>query len=136
MKTVKIRVAVAVDQSGDWNAHGGARVREQNAMSTAAETLGSGEARYWLTAELPVPGTTEIAADVTPSAENEEIAEMRYMGLVPLRREGYPIVNDELRGGFKIPREHPLAIAAHHGWPDHTPEQAREAVRLYVESKE
>ncbi len=69
MKPVKIRVAVAVDQSGDWNACGGKNLRDQSAMNYAVETLGDGEVRYWLTAELPVPGTTEIAAGVTPSEE-------------------------------------------------------------------
>lgn len=48
MKTVKVRIAVAVDE-----AHG-----------YAIDTLIPGEARYWLTAELPVPEAQEIAATV------------------------------------------------------------------------
>ncbi len=82
-----------------------------------------------------IAATTDADIDFSdiPDLSDVEPMELRYMGLAPLRREGYPIVNDEYLSNFTIPREHPLAIAAHHGWPDHTPEQAREAVRLYVE---
>jgi hypothetical protein len=56
---------------------------------------------------------------------------MSGFGLPPLRREGYPMVNDHL-GGAMIPDEHPLAIAADRGWPDHTAAEAMAAVKQYV----
>lgn len=44
------------------------------------------------------------------------------------------MVNDP-HGGVMIPDEHPLAIAANRGWPDHTAEQARCAVEEYVAAR-
>lgn len=36
-------------------------------MDFAVEVLGDGEARYWLTAELPLPEISEVPAKVEPS---------------------------------------------------------------------
>jgi hypothetical protein len=58
-KTVKVRIAVAVDPEGDWNATGwrgrdGEPVDEE-AMEIVADNLNPGERRFWVEAELPVP---------------------------------------------------------------------------------
>lgn len=63
-KTVKVRIAVAVDPTGCWNSAGGGSLSDSDAMEFAAEVLETGEAHFWLTAELPVPEVTEVAATV------------------------------------------------------------------------
>jgi hypothetical protein len=59
MKTVKVRIAVAVDPSGDWSASGwlkrDGKVAEGEAMDIAIDGVNEGEARYWVEAELPIP---------------------------------------------------------------------------------
>jgi thioesterase domain-containing protein len=64
MKTVKIRAAVAVDPFGNYNVVGWSHGSDENAMSLAVEAVESGEARYFITAELPVPEMTEVEAEV------------------------------------------------------------------------
>lgn len=54
-KTVAVRIAVAVDAEGKWFANGWHDARGNDAMTEATERVGLGEARYWVTAELPVP---------------------------------------------------------------------------------
>lgn len=72
MKTVKVRIAVAVDAAGDWSACGwqvhtpGAREKQEaDMLSMAAEPLASGEARYWIEAEVPVPEVQTVPGTVT-----------------------------------------------------------------------
>jgi hypothetical protein len=65
---VKVRIAVAVDQTGGWNSCGWRskdRRDDVEMMGLACEPLEPGELQYWLTAELDVPAQTEIAADVS-----------------------------------------------------------------------
>ena len=59
MKTVKVRIAVAVDPDGDWNASGwlkpdGSPAAEE-AMDIALGEVKESAARYWIEAELPLP---------------------------------------------------------------------------------
>jgi hypothetical protein len=63
-KTVTVRIAVAVDPTGGWNACGYSGMRDTDGMEFASETLHDGEARYWLIAELPVPEAPMITARV------------------------------------------------------------------------
>lgn len=63
--TVKVRIAVAVDPDGDWNACGWSSATDKTARDLATETVGEGEAVYWLEAELPVPATQVVQATVT-----------------------------------------------------------------------
>lgn len=67
MKTIKVRIAVAVDPDGDWNSCGSKSLSEDEAMELAGEPLSEGEARYWVTAELRVPEIAEVAASVERS---------------------------------------------------------------------
>ena len=59
MKTVKVRIAVAVDPDGNWNASGwrkpDGKPAEEEAMDIAIEAVEEGEARYWIEAELLLP---------------------------------------------------------------------------------
>lgn len=67
-KTVKIRVAVAVDPSGDWYAAGWSMYNGEpnsvEAMDEAIDGVESGEACYWLEAELPIPEFPTVQAKV------------------------------------------------------------------------
>jgi len=65
MPTVRVRIAVAVDPDGDWNSCGWKGGGDENAMEICTESIGSGEARYWLEADLPVPEIATIQAAVT-----------------------------------------------------------------------
>ena len=60
MKTVKVRIAVAVRSDGDWIACGWKGVRDGEAMSTVIDNAGKDASRYWITAELPVPEVPEV----------------------------------------------------------------------------
>jgi hypothetical protein len=68
-RTVKVRVAVAVDPDGAWNASGWGNadgpVDAQMAMEIACESVGTGENRFWLEVEVPIPETRSV----TPSVE-------------------------------------------------------------------
>ena len=59
MKTVKVRIAVAVDHYGNWNASGwlnhDGKIAEGEAMDIAIDGVNEGEAKYWVEAELPIP---------------------------------------------------------------------------------
>jgi hypothetical protein len=69
-KTVKVRIAVAIDPTGTWSSSGYSGFEGDKAMDYAAECLGPGENRFWLTAELPVPEIPEIAAVVEPASND------------------------------------------------------------------
>lgn len=66
MATVKVRIAVAVDAKGEWNACGYSGARsDADKMDMCVETLADGEARYWLEAELAIPEIHAVQADVS-----------------------------------------------------------------------
>lgn len=64
MQTVKVRIAVVVDPTGDWSSAGWPG-SDADKMNLAADPLNEGEARYWLEAELPVPTVNTVQAEVT-----------------------------------------------------------------------
>ena len=57
--TVKVRIAVAVDPSGDWSA-AGHRDATWKDVDYILDGVGNGEARYWVEAELPIPETRTV----------------------------------------------------------------------------
>ena len=65
MKTVKIRIAVCVDEKGEWNSSGWKGGRDNDKMELASEGIGDGEARYWIEAELEIPEPKIIQGEVT-----------------------------------------------------------------------
>lgn len=71
---VKVRIAVAVDPSGDWNSAGWESGSDDDKMGIACETVASGEARYWLEAELDIPTATVVEASVTPDAADKALS--------------------------------------------------------------
>lgn len=67
MKTVKVKIAVAVDPHGNWNAVGWNEAAKNNPnlpMDLAISSVEEGEAHYWITAELPIPAAREIEGNV------------------------------------------------------------------------
>lgn len=71
---IRVRIAVAVDAGGEWNANGwgGADASyDEEAMSLACESVGTNAARYWIEAEVRVPdeanasGVAKCNGDVT-----------------------------------------------------------------------
>lgn len=63
MKTVKVRIAVAVDPDGKWAAHGWPEQDDETAFELVVDDLKHGEYRYFLTAELAVPEIAQIEAE-------------------------------------------------------------------------
>ena len=69
MKTVKVRIAVAVDSQGNWAASGWSGKGDPGAASDymadiARDGVGEGEALYWVEAEIPMPEVQTIQGDV------------------------------------------------------------------------
>jgi hypothetical protein len=64
-RTVRVRVAVAVDTQGEWNAAGWSSGTEDERMEIACDNVQPGEARYWLEANLPLPEARNRGADMS-----------------------------------------------------------------------
>lgn len=67
MRTVKVRIAVAVDRDGRWSAY--AYSDKDGIVKTTHDDLfvddmKDGEARYFVTAELPVPESVDVEGTV------------------------------------------------------------------------
>jgi hypothetical protein len=75
MKTIKVRIAVAVDENGNWNSSGWKSPKsdpmpDSEILSYAVEHIeGLQEALYIVTAELAIPEASEVAATVEGAAE-------------------------------------------------------------------
>lgn len=66
MQTVKVKIAVAVDSTGNWNACGWRNApSDAEKMALCVEPLNDGEARYWLEAELSLPEHQIVAPIVS-----------------------------------------------------------------------
>jgi hypothetical protein len=69
VKTVKVRIAVAVDEDGDWNAAGNSLISDcpdRDAVEGATGGLFGTVKVYWIDLELPVPEAATVQASVTP----------------------------------------------------------------------
>jgi hypothetical protein len=64
-KTVKVRIAVSVDCKGEWSASGWSGTSSEDFHSYNMDSLEPGANRYWLEAELEVPETKTITAQVS-----------------------------------------------------------------------
>lgn len=67
-KTVKVRIAVAVDPTGRWAAHGWVDAEDGFMMDLAVDSVEAGEARYFVEAELEAPEAQTIEAEVEKTA--------------------------------------------------------------------
>lgn len=71
--TVKVRIAVVVDEKGKWNADGWSHyAKDSEAMTSAIEGLeedgegleeGGMMQQYWITADLEIPKVREIKGE-------------------------------------------------------------------------
>jgi hypothetical protein len=69
-KTVKVRIAVAVDQRGDWYAGGDPNSDEQEMLAEARGWVhdDGSIATYFVEAELPLPVTPTVPGTATSAA--------------------------------------------------------------------
>jgi hypothetical protein len=68
---VKVKIAVAVDPKGNWVSAGWVSADDRDLMDSAVEDLESGEARYWVTAELEIPEIKETKEIEASKIEKE-----------------------------------------------------------------
>lgn len=70
---MKIRIAVAVDPTGTWNACGWggpkSNATDKDKMGLAVEGVGDGERRFWIEAEVPDPGPAAVLPSKITAAE-------------------------------------------------------------------
>lgn len=68
---IKVRIAVAVDPCGDWSSCGWGsmkkRIPDDELMGNAIDSIASGEARYFLEAELELPKGQTIQVEPSPA---------------------------------------------------------------------
>ena len=72
MKTVKVRIPVAVDPQGRWHAYGwdagdgasGPKTHDELLELTDYDSIGPSEALFWVTAELAIPEVSEVEGEV------------------------------------------------------------------------
>lgn len=71
-RIVRVRIAVAVDPSGDWSSAGWKSADPAELHGYAVDTLDNGERRYWLEADLEVPEISAIQVEPLPAGELDE----------------------------------------------------------------
>lgn len=63
-KTVRVRIAVAVNDLGQWRAEGFDEYDDKHAIKAATSTI-EGERRvFWVEADLPIPETQVVEGEV------------------------------------------------------------------------
>lgn len=56
----KIRIALAIDPNGTWNASGWSDETDECKMGNAVDCIGQNEARYWIECEVDIPEVKTI----------------------------------------------------------------------------
>ena len=74
-RTVKVRIAVAVDSEGNWSACGWNDAAEDMLLNPVLDTLGPVSMWRWITAELPIPEPLEVAGEVEAVSLGFDMAE-------------------------------------------------------------
>lgn len=64
MKTIKVRIACAVDGSGHWNACGYDRATYEDLVQCVVEPVGWPNIVHFIEAEVPVPESQIIKGEV------------------------------------------------------------------------
>ena len=64
---VKVRLAVAVDEGGNYCASGWTGADDDEAMGIACDAVDEGELRYWLEAVVEAPEPNRTAPVITPT---------------------------------------------------------------------
>lgn len=75
MRTVKCRIALAVDASGAWSAAGGNaspkdKRTEWERFDYILDGIESGEARFIVEVDVPVPEVKTVTGEVKPCADS------------------------------------------------------------------
>lgn len=66
---MKIRIAVVIDELGNWRAYGASNVTETAAVGIATGAgMDDAHRRYWVTAELEAPRAETVAGSVAEFA--------------------------------------------------------------------
>jgi hypothetical protein len=69
MKKTKVRIALAVDSQGVWNACGWSRdgkpASDDDMMTAAVETVSDGENQYWVEVEVEIPEAKTVKGEAT-----------------------------------------------------------------------
>lgn len=71
MKTVRVRIAVVINNLGDWAATGWYKGKDKEVESTAIGSLNAGgvnEIMYWVECDVPVPESKALKGEVVGSA--------------------------------------------------------------------
>lgn len=66
-KTVRVRMAVAVDEKGGWYAAGWPTDHESDIVSYVDQTMCGFTDWFWLEADIPIPEPQVIEAEVKPA---------------------------------------------------------------------
>lgn len=70
---VRVRIAVSVDPEGDWSASGwrmkNGEPAGKEAMDITLDSVGEGEARYWVEVELPLPTGAQVIQATSVTTE-------------------------------------------------------------------
>lgn len=70
-KTVRARVAVAVDEFENWSASGWDGARDDEMKDGILDLMEGATVLYWLTADLPVPEEQTVEAEVNTATTDE-----------------------------------------------------------------
>lgn len=60
---IKVRIALAVDKTGDWNASGWKAGSDEDKMDSAVGGVKLGENRYWIETEVELPEAKVVSVD-------------------------------------------------------------------------
>jgi len=72
IKRVKAKIAVAIDENGEWAAVGGNDLTDRDAQGCALDGIAGDTALvHWVTAEIPVPRVLELNGAVESSTDVE-----------------------------------------------------------------
>ena len=73
-KTVKVRIAVVVNEEGAYNAAGWLHGRDRHLVAAANEEMITSKRTtiHFITAEVPLPQSQEIAGTVEPGKEGKD----------------------------------------------------------------
>ena len=63
---IKVRIALAILPTGEWNAAGNSHWTDAQSMDTAVDILDGGETRYIIEVEVPVPQYAMLEGAVIP----------------------------------------------------------------------
>lgn len=104
-KTIKVRIAVAVDSEGSWNSAGADYIEEKDLQGYVTDSLEHGERHYWLEAILDIPDSHQnleeplvITVEATPEGEGRPVGKEKLCKEMLECLEWYIQEDDTIRG--------------------------------------